>query len=71
MQCELLEKCSFFIKYRDTLNLACRGFIKTYCEGDKMDECKRKEYRLKHGQPPHEDMMPSGQMVPDEYRPKA
>ena len=54
MQCELLDKCGFFLKYRDTLNLACRGFIKTYCEGEKMDECKRKEYRLKHGAPPHD-----------------
>ncbi len=68
MKCELLEQCGFFRKYRDTLNLACRGFIKTFCEGERMDACKRKEYRLKHGTPPPDDMMPSGQMVPDEYK---
>jgi hypothetical protein len=33
-----------------------------------MDECKRKEYRLKHGTPPVDDMMPSGQMVPEDYK---
>ena len=71
MQCELLEKCGFFLKYRNTLNLACRGFIKTYCEGEKMDECKRKAYRLQHGQAPADDMMPSGQMMPEEYKREA
>jgi len=68
MKCELLDKCGFFLKYRETLNLACRGFIQTFCEGERMDECKRKEYRLKHGTPPADDMMPSGQMVPEEYK---
>lgn len=68
MQCELLEKCGFFRKYRDTLNLACRGFIKTYCEGDKMNECERKKYRMKHGKAPDDDMLPTGQMMPDEYK---
>lgn len=68
MHCELLEVCGFFKKYRETLNLACRGFIKTYCEGPMMKECKRLEYRLKHGAPPNNDMMPSGQMVPEEYK---
>lgn len=68
MQCELLDKCGFFRKYRDTLNLACRGFIKTYCEGDKMDECARKKHRMKHGVAPDDDMMPSGQMMPEEYK---
>ena len=68
MKCELLEQCGFFLKYRGTLNLACRGFIQTFCEGERMDECKRKEYRLKHGTPPDDDMMPTGQMIPDSYK---
>lgn len=66
--CELLETCGFFQRYRDTLNLACRGFIKTYCTGEKMEECKRKEFRFKNGMPPEDDMMPSGQMMPKEYK---
>ena len=67
-ECELLEACGFFQKYRNTLNLACRGFIKTYCQGPRMDECARKEYRIKHGTPPDDEMLPSGQMLPGEYR---
>jgi len=63
-ECDLLETCGFFKKYQDSLNLACKGFIKTYCKGDRMDQCKRKEYRKEHGAPPHDDMLPTGQMMP-------
>jgi len=59
-ECELLEKCGFFKKYGESNELACKGFVLTYCKGDKMDRCKRKEYREKHGVPPDDDMMPNG-----------
>lgn len=60
MHCELLEACGFFKKYQDSINLACRVFLDTYCLGPKMNECKRKEYREKFGSPPPEDMLPTG-----------
>jgi hypothetical protein len=59
-ECELLDKCGFFKKYQNTKELTCKGFIRQYCTGPKMDECKRKEYRKQHGQPPPDDMMPPG-----------
>ncbi len=62
-ECELLDKCGFFRKYQKTKDLACKGFIASYCRGAKMDECKRKEYRIKNGTPPVDDMMPTGQMI--------
>ncbi len=62
-ECELLEKCGFFKKYQSTKDLACKGFISSYCRGLKMNECKRKEYRQKNGTPPVDEMMPSGQMI--------
>ena len=61
--CELLEKCGFFKKYQSTKDLACKGFIAQYCKGDKMNECKRLEYRKKNGVPPTDDMMPSGHII--------
>jgi len=67
MECDLLGNCGFFQRYQDTLDLACRGFIKTYCKGPKMEECKRKEFRKTNGTPPPIEMLPSGQMVPKEY----
>lgn len=64
MECELLDKCGFFRKYQDSLNLACRGFIRTYCKGELMNSCERKKYRQQHGVAPEDDMMPSGQTMP-------
>ncbi len=62
-ECELLEKCGFFKKYKDTKELACKGFIGLYCKGEQMNECARKAYRKEHGQPPSDDMMPNGLML--------
>ena len=59
-KCELLETCGFFKKHQATKNSACKGFIRIYCEGEKMDECVRKQYRKEHGKPPDDDMMPNG-----------
>jgi hypothetical protein len=65
--CELLATCGFFQKYQKSLDLACKGFIRTYCNGSKMDECKRKLYRREHGTPPGDNMLPTGQMLPKDY----
>jgi len=62
-ECELLGTCGFFRKYQSSNELACQGFIQQYCKGPKQGQCKRKEYRLQHGTPPSDDMMPSGQMM--------
>lgn len=61
--CDLLDKCGFFKKYQITKEYACKGFIQMYCRGPKMNECKRKEYRLKNGTPPSDDMLPTGQII--------
>lgn len=66
--CELLDRCGFFLKYQDSLNLACRGFIRLYCNGELIAECARKKYRQQHGTPPADDMMPTGQAVPMDAR---
>ncbi len=60
--CELLDKCGFFKKFSETYRPACRGLIAQYCQGAKQSECKRKEYRLKHGGPPPDNMLPAGHM---------
>ena len=64
MNCELLEKCGFFRKFQAKNDTACRGFIRMYCTGPHMDECRRKEYRKQHGAPPSDDMMPNGALFP-------
>ncbi len=61
--CANLEKCGFFQKYGDTKSLAVKGFISMYCKSPKQNECKRKEYKEKHGAPPSDDMMPNGGLM--------
>jgi major membrane immunogen (membrane-anchored lipoprotein) len=61
--CELLENCGFFRKYQGSNEFACKAFIEQYCKGSKMNQCKRKEYRNQHGEPPSDDMLPTGGMM--------
>jgi len=63
IECELFPTCGFFKKYEASKQKACRGFIAMYCRGEKMSECRRKEYRKKNGTSPSDDMMPSGHML--------
>ncbi len=62
-ECKKLKKCRFFKKYEKTNDLACKGFIKTYCKGEKMHACKRREYMEKKACAPPDDMMPNGFMM--------
>jgi hypothetical protein len=60
MECEYLEGCAFFNKYKESLGPAYDSFVIIYCRGSKLEECRRRQYRLEHGKPPAEDMLPSG-----------
>ncbi len=60
--CEMLGKCGFFKKYAESYESACRGLIAQYCRGSKQSQCKRKEYRQKHGTPPPDNMLPAGHL---------
>jgi hypothetical protein len=62
-ECEILKTCGFFKKYQQSKDLVCKGFIMMYCQGPKIDQCKRKEYLEKHGKSPDDDMMPNGSMI--------
>ena len=67
-ECELLDRCGFFLKYQETRDLACRGFMNMYCRGPQQPECKRLAYRAEHGHPPDDDMLPTGQMIATNVR---
>jgi hypothetical protein len=67
-ECELLKTCGYFEKYQHSKETLCKGWIRQYCQGPEMDNCKRKQYRQTHGQPPPVDMMPSGHMTPEYIR---
>lgn len=62
-ECELLANCGFFKAHQASNDLACKGFIKQYCRGPLMNQCKRKEYRQKNGVAPADNMMPNGALL--------
>jgi hypothetical protein len=61
--CPRLAKCGFFKKHGVASSLACQGFVLGYCRGPRQVQCQRLEHLRKHGSPPPDDMMPSGQML--------
>jgi hypothetical protein len=63
MECQLLETCGFFKKYGKTWHLACQELILRYCKGSDTKNCRRLEYRNAYGNPPEDEMMPSGMMM--------
>ena len=63
MECYLLEKCGFFNKYNCSGEINCQEFIKNYCKGENVNNCKRIQYRNHYGITPSDDMMPSGEMM--------
>ncbi len=66
--CDLLHKCGYFEKYKDSKATLCQGWIRQYCQGPDMNQCKRKLYRLEQGVVPPVDMMPSGHLTPEALR---
>jgi len=58
--CEFLNGCAFFNKYKDTLGAAYDGFVALYCHGPRLEDCKRRIFRINKGEPPAEDMLPNG-----------
>jgi hypothetical protein len=62
-ECEFIERCGFFKKYRTEKRLACEGFIQQFCRGPKMEQCRRRAYLLRNGATPPDDMLPNGRMI--------
>jgi len=69
-RCTSLDNCGYFDKYQNSKETTCKGWIRIYCQGPKMDECKRREYKEKHGKAAPDDMMPSGLMSPEYLKEK-
>lgn len=62
-ECYLLEKCGFFIRYGDSLEIDCDRVINTYCKGPQVDQCKRLQYFNQYGVSPSDNMSPDGNMI--------
>lgn len=63
-KCELLEKCGFFKNFKGNTEVVKAGWIRLYCEDKaKSENCERKKICKKIGQPPHDNMAPTGKIL--------
>ncbi len=62
--CELLEKCGFFLNFQGNSEVIKQGWIKNFCESSiKSEKCSRKKIRKQTGQPPEDNMAPTGKLL--------
>lgn len=63
-QCELLDKCGFFLKFTTNQEVIKQRWVTLYCEDKGTSElCKRKIIRLSTGEPPADNMAPTGRLL--------
>lgn len=62
--CDLLEKCGFFNSFKGNSEVVKAGWIRMFCQSrDKSEKCRRKALRRETGQPPADNMAPTGDFV--------
>ena len=62
--CELLEKCGFFKNYKHDAGVVEQTWIRMYCKSKETSAtCERKIFRKEKGQPPADNMAPTGKML--------
>ncbi len=60
-KCEFLERCGFFLHFSGSSETVKNGWVNLFCEDlTKSEFCKRKIYKREHGQPPADNMTPTG-----------
>lgn len=63
-QCELIEKCGFFLRYNKRSDAVVQGWIKMFCESKvKATQCQRKKIKDATGAPPPDNMTPTGTIL--------
>ena len=62
--CEFLDRCGFFLNYRGNTEVIKQGWIRMYCENQgKSKQCERRKVREETGQPPADNMCPTGRVL--------
>jgi hypothetical protein len=62
--CEYLDKCGFFLNYRGNTEVIKQGWVRMYCESlEKSKQCERRKIREQTGQPPADNMSPTGKLL--------
>ncbi|MBF0378123.1 MAG: hypothetical protein HQK72_11655 [Desulfamplus sp.] len=62
--CELMEKCGFFLNFKGNSEAIKEGWISMFCKDQtKSEKCQRKIIRKKTGKPPADNMTPTGKLL--------
>jgi len=62
--CEFLDRCGFFLNYKGNTEVIKQGWIRMYCENqEKSMQCERRKIREQTGQPPADNMCPTGKVL--------
>lgn len=63
-KCELLDTCGFFLNFKGNSEVIKQGWIRSFCESRvKSERCERKKIRAQTGQPPVDNMTPTGKLL--------
>ena len=63
-KCALLNQCGFFLNFKGNSEVIKNNWIRIFCESnDKAEKCKRKEIRKQTGNPPEDNMSPTGKLL--------
>lgn len=63
-KCELIETCGFFLNFRSHTEVVKQLTIDLYCNDLELSElCERKKIRKQTGEPPPDNMSPTGNLL--------
>jgi hypothetical protein len=69
-QCDLVDNCAYFRIYEEQRSIAIDVWKKLFCKDiEKSEQCERKKIRRETGEPPPENMSPTGELLelPEDY----
>jgi hypothetical protein len=63
-KCQFITQCGFFLNFSTNVETIREAWTKLYCDDLEVSElCERKKIRLRTGDPPADNMAPTGKFL--------
>ena len=63
-KCDLINECAYFKLYEEQRSMAIDVWKKLFCMNiSKSEKCERKKIRKETGEPPPDNMSPTGELL--------
>lgn len=63
-KCDLINECAYFQLYEEQRSMAIDVWKKLFClDINKSEKCERKKIRKETGEPPPDNMSPTGELL--------